>query len=138
MSEIKTIVKWFEDAKPNPTIEDISTQYGCHLEEFAEVLKVTDEFSAHKEVSCSSESYKSGVGVYLELLEQITECEDSRVELLDAFCDQIVTAVGTAQYMGFDIIKTVEINTARRYASTVTPLTIGLEGGLYKINNLCI
>ena len=104
MSEIKTIVKWFSDAKPNPTIEDVATQYGCHLEEFAEGLQVTGDYSAHDEVSCVSDNYKRNTGIYMEDLELVSCCEESRVDLLDAFCDQIVTAVGTAQYMGFDIV----------------------------------
>lgn len=104
MSEIKTIVKWFSDAKPNPTIEDVATQYGCHLEEFAEGLQVTGDDSAHDEVSCVSDNYKRNTGSYMEDLELMSYCEESRVDLLDALCDQIVTAVGTAQYMGFDIV----------------------------------
>lgn len=102
-NEIQTIVKWFEDAKPNPTIEDVATQYGCHLEEFAEGLQVTRD-NTHYEVSCVSDNYKRHAGIYMEVLELMSYCEESRVDLLDAFCDQIVTAVGTAQYMGFDIV----------------------------------
>lgn len=30
---INNIKKWFELAKPNPTINDISVQIGCHFEE---------------------------------------------------------------------------------------------------------
>ena len=103
-NEIQTIVKWFSDAKPNPTIEDVATQYGCHLEEFAEGLQVTGDDSAYDEVSCVSDNYKRNTGSYMEDLELMSYCDESRVDLLDAFCDQIVTAVGTAQYMGFDII----------------------------------
>ncbi len=102
MSEIKTIVKWFEDAKPNPTIEDIATQYGCHLEEFAEGLQVTEDF--RDEVITISHGYKSHSRPYMHELNDVISSDKRKIELLDAFCDQIVTAVGTAQYMGFDII----------------------------------
>ncbi len=101
-NEIKTIVKWFEDAKPNPTIEDIATQYGCHLEEFAEGLQVTEDFRG--DVVTASCAYKNHNRPYLQALTEIALSNERKVELLDAFCDQIVTAVGTAQYMGFDII----------------------------------
>ncbi len=103
-NEIQTIVKWFSDAKPNPTIEDVATQYGCHLEEFAEGLQVTGDDSARDLVSCIGDNYKKHIGIYTGDLKLKLQCEESKVELLDAFCDQIVTAVGTAQYMGFDII----------------------------------
>jgi len=103
-NEIQTIVKWFSDAKPNPTIEDLSTQYGCHLEEFAEGLEVTGDEDSFQVVAVCANNYKSHDEPYIEELLNVMDCENTKVELLDAFCDQIVTAVGTAQYMGFDII----------------------------------
>lgn len=103
-NEIQTIVKWFSDAKPNPTIEDVATQYGCHLEEFAEGLQVTCDNSACDEVSCVGDNYKRHIGSYMEDLELMTHCDESRVDLLDALCDQIVTAVGVGNLMGFDIV----------------------------------
>ena len=102
MSEIKTIVKWFEDAKPNPTVKDMATQYGCHLEEFAEGLKATGDLRA--DVIMASIAYKNHERKYILELLHIDSNADKRIELLDALCDQIVTAVGSAQYMGFDII----------------------------------
>ena len=103
-NEIRTIAKWFSDAKPNPTIKDAATQYGCHLEEFAEGLQVTGDDSVCYEVSCVGDSYKKHIGSYMQDLELMLHCEESKIELLDAFCDQIVTSVGTAKYMGFDIV----------------------------------
>lgn len=101
-NEIQTIVKWFSDAKPNPKIDDIATQYGCHLEEFAEGLKATGDFRG--EVITMSHAYKNHKKIYMQGLSDAISSNKKKVELLDAFCDQIVTAVGTAQYMGFDII----------------------------------
>lgn len=103
-NEIQTIVKWFSDAKPNPTIEDIATQYGCHLEEFAEGLEVTDDGDTRVEALKASESYKVGYSHYIDAMEATLSIDCHRVEMLDALCDQIVTAVGVAQYMGFDIV----------------------------------
>ena len=31
----QSILDWFKEAKPNPTIRDIATQVGCHFEEVA-------------------------------------------------------------------------------------------------------
>ena len=103
-NEIETIAKWFSDAKPNPTIKDAATQYGCHLEEFAEGLQVTGDESARELVSCIGDNYKKHIQIYTGDLRLTLQREESRIELLDAFCDQIVTSVGTAKYMGFDIV----------------------------------
>ncbi len=99
-NEIQTIVKWFSDAKPNPTIEDACVQIGCHYEEVAEMLEVLDDDSV-SDVNYLASCYKTKDEFYLKC---IPTAKDAKVDLLDAFCDQIVTAVGTAQYMGFDII----------------------------------
>lgn len=125
-NEIQAIVKWFEDAKPNPTIEDVATQYGCHLEEFAEGLQVSGDDSACDEVSCVGSNYKSHLGSYMDDLLLLTNCDESKVDLLDAFCDQIVTAVGTAKYMGFDIIgalnEVIASNDSKRMPDGTFPL----------------
>jgi len=101
-NEIQTIVKWFSDAKPNPTIEDVSTQYGCHLEEFNEVLTVTEDSSF--DIYQASEAYKENKQGHILALSKILSNDYNKTEILDALCDQIVTAVGTAQFMGFDIV----------------------------------
>lgn len=103
-NEIQTIVKWFKDAKPNPTIEDVATQYGCHLEEFAEGLQATGDYDEQSVVSKCASNYKEREEYYISDLHSTLNRENCKVELLDAFCDQIVTAVGVAQYMGFDIV----------------------------------
>ena len=71
---IHSIKEWFKAAKPNPSTADVCVQIGCHYEEVSEMSAVLEELSA-----------------------------DARVELLDALCDQIVTAVGVAYMMGMDI-----------------------------------
>ena len=123
-NEIQTIVKWFSDAKPNPTIEDISTQYGCHLEEFAEGLKVTDDFSS--DVTLAADQYKNHHKQYIISLIEVSLNKEMKIELLDAFCDQIVTAVGTSQYMGLDIIgalnEVISSNDSKRMPDGSFPL----------------
>lgn len=99
-NEIKTIVKWFSDAKPNPTIEEACVQIGCHYEEVAEMLTSFGDDEAHV-MNYLANCYKTKERVYLACMPRT---KDAKIELLDALCDQIVTAVGSAQYMGFDII----------------------------------
>lgn len=84
-NEIQTIVKWFSDAKPNPTIEDVATQYGCHLEEFAELLSVTEGHGSCVEIAFASGEYKNNCRTYVEGLICNLDDEKSRIDLLDAF-----------------------------------------------------
>ncbi|WP_288773823.1 nucleoside triphosphate pyrophosphohydrolase family protein [uncultured Psychrobacter sp.] len=92
-------VNWFKVAKPEPTNADKTTQIGCNLEEVGEMI----------EALCGSE--------WGELITLANACKNAeedesvgflsdsnKLELLDALADQIVTAVGVAYMMGFDII----------------------------------
>lgn len=103
-NEIQTIVKFFKDAKPNPTIEDACVQIGCHYEEVAEMAEaIGDESDA---INALANDYKSKEEFVFQFVShlKLKGSVDLKTELLDSLCDQIVTAVGTAQYMGFDIV----------------------------------
>ena len=125
-NEIQTIVKWFKDAKPNNTIEDACVQIGCHYEEVAEMATVTGDADVQSDCENAGYHYKAKNKNYLKDLELITQCEESKIELLDALCDQIVTAVGTAQYMGFDIVsalnEVISSNDSKRLPDGSFPL----------------
>lgn len=100
METIREIKSWFEKAVPEPSIENCSVQIGCHFEEVAEMvdaLGFTASYSAH-ELALMFKSRSSPSIYTLERLD-----EKQKVDLLDALCDQIVTAVGVACMMGFDI-----------------------------------
>ena len=96
-----SIKKWFEVAKPEPTVKDASVQIGCHYEEVAEMASALwdDEFQESAENTANA--YKDAEGYFMCVLECLTE--DQRIKVLDALCDQIVTAVGVAYMMGMDI-----------------------------------
>lgn len=92
-------VNWFKVAKPEPTNADKTTQIGCNLEEVGEMI----------EALCGSEWGElislANVCKNAEEDESLSFLNDSnKLELLDALADQIVTAVGVAYMMGFDII----------------------------------
>lgn len=97
--EIKSIKKWFELAKPEPTEKAQMVQIGCHFEEFSEMLtsigfiKSCDTVNA---VDSIAEHFKAG---------KVSNFSGDidKVELLDSLCDQIVTAIGVAHMLGFDI-----------------------------------
>lgn len=91
----QSILDWFKEAKPNPTIRDIATQVGCHFEEVAEMLEATN--NVNDETKNFADFYKQGHGT-----DNVNYF--NKQELLDSLCDQVVTAIGVAYMMGFDII----------------------------------
>ena len=98
----QSILDWFKEAKPNPTIRDIATQIGCHFEEVAEMLEATNNIN--DETKNFADFYKQGYGT-----DNVNYF--NKQELLDSLCDQIVTAIGVGYMMGFDIIDALnEVN----------------------------
>ena len=94
--------KWFEQAIPNPTIEHACIQVGCHLEEVAEMMAVTGDEGLMCDLEEVSNYYKC---CYKPFVNSINMADDNdKQELLDSLADQIVTAVGVAHMMGFDIL----------------------------------
>ena len=97
---IHSIKEWFKAAKPNPSTADACVQIGCHYEEVSEMSAVLDD-DVDDELVDTAILYKIKHSEYIGVLEELSA--DARVELLDALCDQIVTAVGVAYMMGMDI-----------------------------------
>lgn len=93
---IQQIKRWFETAKPNPTKEDLSAQIGVHFSEVAEMLDAMDgpNWDAKDELLLLEHAYlKQKEPIHIK----------DREEMLDALCDQIVTAIGVAHMLGMDI-----------------------------------
>lgn len=99
--QIKDIKQWFEIAVPNPTSENVSVQYGCHLEEVAEMLEVTFDIHVADCVNNKSHYYKKSAPGHIDFINNLDN--NQKIELLDSLCDQIVTAVGVAHMLGMDI-----------------------------------
>ena len=98
---IHSIKEWFKAAKPNPSTADVCVQIGCHYEELAEMNAVLN-YDVEYMLEATAREYEMYYSGYLgTVLEELSA--DARVELLDALCDQIVTAVGVAYMMGMDI-----------------------------------
>lgn len=89
---IKEITDWFQQAVPTPTEATQSVQVGVHFEEISEMLDA---------IGIPSDHMKSLATKYKKRLADIGEVD--RKELLDALCDQIVTAVGVAHMYNLDI-----------------------------------
>ena len=97
---IHSIKEWFKAAKPNPSTADACVQLGCHYEEVFEMSAALNE-DVQYALEATVLAYKMKRSGYLGTVEGLSA--DARVELLDALCDQIVTAVGVAYMMGMDI-----------------------------------
>ena len=97
---IHSIKEWFKAAKPNPSTADVCVQLGCHYEEVSEMSAVLYD-DVEYSLASTALNYQMRSSTYLGAVEELSA--DARVELLDALCDQIVTAVGVAYMMGMDI-----------------------------------
>lgn len=92
---IATIKDWFQLAVPEPTDKNRAVQIGVHLEEVAEMAATFNDADLAATIDVISEQYKTDTTIRLDTVD--------RTELLDALCDQIVTAVGVAHMFGLDI-----------------------------------
>lgn len=102
--EIKSIKKWFELAKPNPTSEDACVQIGCHYEEVAEMAEaIGDDLNVINDLASEYKSKDASALFFTENLKIKGNAVDLKTELLDSLCDQIVTAIGVAHMLDFDI-----------------------------------
>lgn len=103
--DIQEIIEWFKAAKPEPTEKDKATKIGCHFEEVSEMMwSLSCNNIANKTYEFSEEFYASSAidkdidGEFVELP------KNWEIDLLDALCDQIVTAIGVGYMMGFDMV----------------------------------
>ena len=97
---IHSIKEWFEVAKPNPSTVDACVQLGCHYEEVSEMSAVLHDDVKYA-LEATALNYQMHGSSYLGTVYELSA--DARVELLDALCDQVVTAVGVAYMLGMDI-----------------------------------
>lgn len=98
---IHSIKEWFKAAKPEPTVKDAYVQIGCHYEEVAEMADALWDDEVLESAENTANNYKDTEDCLIYFLEDLSESQ--RIQLLDAICDQIVTAVGVAYMMGMDI-----------------------------------
>lgn len=90
------IAEWFKRAVPNPTAHNQSVQIGCHIEEIAEMFAALHQPQTEAYLSKYAKAYKTAPAIVGR------QAYNDR-ELLDSLCDQIVTAVGVAHMLGYDI-----------------------------------
>jgi predicted HAD superfamily Cof-like phosphohydrolase len=100
MNELKNTKAWFEQAIPEPTIKTACVQIGCAYEETAELAKTLCDF-VRPDLEEVAVEYKSLSDEHQQFLAEMTN--DERIQMLDDIVDEIVTRVGIAHMMGFDI-----------------------------------
>lgn len=102
--DIGNIIEWFNRATPNPSIEDVSVQCGCHYEEvaeFQEALARGTQLEAH--IKRYADKFKQKEPEAIKSLEFVVESKERSVSLLDAMIDQVYTVIGLGVRMGFDM-----------------------------------
>lgn len=123
MSVIDNIFNWFKKAVPEPNNKNIHTQLGVHFEEVAEMLLALSGDDDQTEVLLHNaylanhllaEHLKSNVDAL-----NLDMTNESKVELLDALCDQIVTATGVGYMLGMNLPMALEEVNASNYSKFV-------------------
>lgn len=101
---IKEILKWFKKAVPEPTVEAACVQIGCHYEEVAEMIDAL-RGNDFVDMNFMANEYKHKSDTVIKFLNHVNNIDSklTRNDLLDSLCDQIVTAIGVAHMLGFDI-----------------------------------
>lgn len=105
---------WFGIAKPNHTVEDACIQTGCHYEEVAEMALALGDSILSGRVSKIADDYKNVETSYIDSLESLSN--EKKVEDLDSICDQMVTLIGRARFMGYDLKPALEEVNASNYS----------------------
>lgn len=108
------IDNWFAIAKPDHTLEDACVQTGCHYEEVAEMSESLKDFVLTDILYDVATGYKEKGDSYLSHLGSLSEYD--KVEDLDSICDQIVTLIGRARFMGYDLKPALEEVNASNYS----------------------
>lgn len=107
---IANIVEWFHRAKPSSTNRDAMIQMGVHFEEVSEHLECVHGTNQQGGLSImiALDAVKRLATDMKTNPENYEVLENDRVELLDALCDQIVTATGTGVFLGMNIEAAVD------------------------------
>jgi len=131
METLSRTLEWFDTARPDPTVSTFNVQFGVHLEEVAETLSAIDPIddalaikieNAKIALEVLANDLKSGV-------HHIERADILRIPLLDGLCDTIVTSVGCAQALGWDIIGAMDEVNASNFSKFVNGEPVFKEGG---------
>jgi predicted HAD superfamily Cof-like phosphohydrolase len=100
---LKRTKEWFEQAIPEPTIEQACIQIGCHFEEVDEMQQCLGN---SYRIDDAANYFKMAPQHEVEILGNFSD--GIKEELLDSLVDQIVTAVGVGHMLDMDVLGALE------------------------------
>ena len=102
---LKRTKEWFEQAIPEPTMEQACIQIGCHFEEVTEMQDaLLDDIQS---IGDAADYFKMSPECEVERFISNHSNEDKEA-LLDSLVDQIVTAVGVGHMLDMDVLGALE------------------------------
>lgn len=121
LSTLSATFEWFQRARPAPTNKQFHTQTGVHFEEVAEMVDEITPLTSEAEVLLHNAKVSlKALATYLKKAEgAITVLPEQRADFLDAICDQIVTATGVGQHLGFPVIQAMDEVNASNWSKFV-------------------
>lgn len=95
---------WFSKALPEPTKKNFSTQLGVHFEEVREMIQALNPLNpVTADIMLAAETVLHTLALHLKQNENVVAVK-SKIEYLDAICDQIVTATGCGYNSRLDVV----------------------------------
>ena len=123
MSVIDNIFNWFKKAVPEPNHKNIHTQIGVHFEEVAEMLLALSGNDDQTEVLLhNAYLYNHLLANHLKSNGDVLDLgigNQAKIDLLDALCDQVVTATGVGYMLGMNLPMALEEVNASNYSKFV-------------------
>lgn len=120
-SPLHGIVRWFEKAVPAPTSKNLHTQLGCHFEEMAEMIDTLTPSDAETAVLLmQAKDAVRNLADHLKAGDRRIRLDpQDHVELLDALCDQVVTATGVGHMLSFQTLDALQEVNASNWSKFV-------------------
>lgn len=127
------IGEWFQAAVPKPNYMRFRVQAGVHFEEVSEMLKALSSPNAPTQTLITlAQKVMHDLAKHLKEESSTALFAIDDVELLDALCDQIVTAVGVAHMRRYDIVGALQAVNKSNYSKFVDGKPIFDENGKIK------
>jgi len=97
--------EWFKLAVPEPMHKNVTTQLGVHLEEVDEMLEelTGNTHNADTAIKLARDYLQYLSSMLKKKGEDFSIADHRKEKLLDALCDQVVTAIGVGTFMGMDV-----------------------------------
>jgi predicted HAD superfamily Cof-like phosphohydrolase len=130
-SNFQRTAEWLQNCGKGKTVENLSVQIGCDIEEYCEFLRTLSvEKEGYQKLiqrTCDDLEWFASKLKRRDLIVRIPA--DKRVEALDALCDRDVTGNGVAYLADFDKEEADEEVLNSNDAKLVDGKPIILEGG---------